>query len=126
MKNVPLSLLVVLGLIFLPSCSNSEVKACEAAINSVREYELSYNPKFVMIERLKRNQEQFTREKIWERIEAERKGLKLPENNAGLEVIKLREQAESELYKSQLVIVNNPNCFTPEQVVEAQIATNND
>lgn len=118
--------LVVIALLYLPGCSNAEAKACDAAKKAVSEYELSYNPKFVMAERLESQQEQFTREKIWERIEAQRQGIKLPENNAGVEALKLRKEAQKEYFKSQLVIVNNPSCFTPEQVVDAQIATNID
>jgi hypothetical protein len=118
--------LVVVALLYLPGCSNAEAKACDAAKKAVSEYEMSYNPKFVMAERLESKKEVFTRERIWERIEAERQGIKLPENNAGLESSKLRKEAQNEYFKSQLVIVNNPSCFTPEQVVEAQIATYND
>ena len=95
MPRVFLTPFVIAGLLFLPSCSNAEAKACEAAEQARAEYEIE------------------TKE-LWDKKQAK--------SNASLffEALALDEQAKETYLKSQRVIANNPSCFTPKQVVEAQ------
>ena len=94
MPKVFLAPLLVAGLLLLPGCSSAEDKACEAAQKAHNDFYNEageYNGKAVL--------------KITP--ESERK--------------QLMQYGRNAYYRSQKVILNNPSCFTPEQLVEAQI-----
>jgi len=95
MPKLFLTPFVIAGLLFLPSCSSAEAKACKAAEQARAEYEIE------------------TKE-LYDKKQAK--------SNASLffEALELDKQARETYLKSQKVIVNNPSCFTPKQVVEAQ------
>ena len=95
MPRLFLTPFVIAGLLFLPSCSSAEAKACEAAEQARAEYEKETNV-------------------LWDKKQAK--------DNASLfiEGLALEEQVRKTYLKSQRIIANNPSCFTPKQVVEAQ------
>ncbi len=97
MPRVFLTPFVIAGLLFLPSCSSAEAKVCEAAKLSYDTYykdALAYESKY---------------HELYE------EGDKIDE-----EIIAFDMWHEN--YKSsQLIIVNYAECFTPKQVVEAEI-----
>jgi hypothetical protein len=95
MNRALLTPFVIAGLLLLPSCSSAEAKACKAAEQARAEYETETN-------------------ELWDKKQAK--------SNASLffEALALDEQAKETYLKSQRVIANNPSCFTPKQVVEAQ------
>ena len=87
--------LVVIGLFLLPSCSNEKEEACKSAEISRENYNLKAGA-------LQEEASQY-----WE-SDYPAKGWKL-------------EQEAKETYKLSLrVILNNQECFTNEQVAEAQ------
>ncbi len=90
---------VIAGLLFLPSCSSAEAKACEAA-------EISRD----------------TYDKKAGGLQDEAKALENRTSNLDLAFKKFNlEQEAIATYKLSLqVIVTYKECFTPEQVVEAQ------
>jgi len=94
MPRLFLTPFVIAGLLFLPSCSNAEAKACEAAEQARIEYELQSEVNFTAY------QKEIDDNKRYESALFIR----------GVEL----------LSNSKRVIVNNPKCFTPQQVVEAQ------
>ena len=95
MNRALLTPFVIAGLLLLPSCSSAEAKVCKAAEQARAEY-------------------QTETEKLYEKKQAK--------SNASLffEALALDEQARETYGKSQKVIANNPSCFSPKQVVEAQ------
>jgi hypothetical protein len=95
MKQAVKATALVLLVSLLSSCSSAEAKACKAAEQARAEY-------------------QTETEKLYEKKQAK--------SNASLffEALALDKQARETYGKSQKVIVNNPSCFTPKQVVEAQ------
>lgn len=99
MPRLFLTPFVIAGLLFLPSCSNTEAKACEAAEIS-RD---TYNQKAAF-------------------QQAEANALDNPNSTYDQSIKRWNLQKEMvENYKLSLrVILTYPNCFTPEQVVEAQ------
>ena len=100
MPTVFLTPFVIAGLLFLPSCSSAEEKLCEKAKLGIQEFSddaKKYAAKSQPIYQ--------TREAL---IEAK--------NNS----IWMWESA----IKSQKIIVNNPNCFTPKEVVNAESLIN--
>ena len=90
---------VVLGLLFLPSCTSAEAKACEAAEISRKTY---------------------SQKAAFQKVEAN--ALDNPNSTYDQSIKRRNLQKEMlENYKLSLrVILTYPNCFTPEQVVEAQ------
>jgi uncharacterized protein YceK len=95
MKQAVKATVLILLVSLLSGCSSAEEKACEAAAQARAEYETE------------------TKE-LWDK--------KQEKSNASLffEALDLDKQAKETYAKSQRVIANNPNCFTPKQVVEAQ------
>jgi hypothetical protein len=95
MNRALLTPFVIAGLLLLPSCSSAEAKVCKAAEQARADYETETN-------------------ELWDKKQAK--------SNASLffEALALDEQAKETYLKSQRVIANNPSCFTPKQVVEAQ------
>ena len=95
MKLAAKASILLLLVSILPGCSSAEEKACETAEQARAEYEIE------------------TKE-LWDKKQAK--------SNASLffEALALDEQAKETYLKSQRVIANNPSCFTPKQVVEAQ------
>jgi hypothetical protein len=95
MKQAVKATALVFLVSLLSSCSSAEAKACKAAEQARAEY-------------------QTETEKLYEKKQAK--------SNASLffEALALDKQARETYGKSQKVIVNNPSCFTPKQVVEAQ------
>jgi len=94
MKQAVKATALVLLVSLLSSCSSAEAKACEAAQKAHNDFydeAGEYNGKAVL--------------KITP--ESERK--------------QLMQYGRNAYYRSQKVILNNPSCFTPEQLVEAQI-----
>jgi len=94
MPKVYLTPLLIAGLLLLPSCSSDEAKACKAAIKAHDDFYHEageYNGKAVL--------------KITPEVERK----------------KLMQYGRNAYYRSQKVILNNPSCFTPKQLVEAQI-----
>jgi hypothetical protein len=96
-SKVLLTPLVILGLLFLPSCSNAEAEACEdtksiseAYIEKAREFRFEYNVN--------------TKTKT--------------ELNRSLAGYYYRQANEQNL-KYQKVIFDNPQCFLPEEVALA-------
>ena len=94
MPKLFLTPFVIAGLLFLPSCSNAEAKACEAAEQARIEYELQSEVNFT----------------AYQKEIDDNKRYVSPLFIKGVEL----------LTNSKRVIVNNPKCFTPQQVVEAQ------
>jgi hypothetical protein len=94
MPKLFLTPFVIAGLLFLPSCSNAEAKACEAAEQARIEYELQSEVNFT----------------AYQKEIDDNKRYVSPLFIKGVEL----------LSNSKRVIVNNPKCFTPQQVVEAQ------
>jgi hypothetical protein len=95
MPKLFLTPLLIAGLLLLPSCSSAEAKACKAAEQARAEYEKETKV-------------------LWDKKQAK--------DNASLfiEGLALDKQVRETYLKSQRVIANNPSCFTPKQVVEAQ------
>ena len=94
MPKVFLSLLLFAGLLLLPGCSNAEAKACEAAEQAT-------------IDLLAKRDFHWGRYQSYVRLQEFDK-----ENHYS--------QAQEAEANRQRVIVNNLNCFTPQQVAEAQ------
>ena len=96
MRRAYLTPLVIAGLLFLPSCSNAEAKACEAA----REAHLNMRAK----------------------AEEIAKSAKILGNSdfTTLQSISKSKLALKTFVDSYQIIVNNQKCFTAEQVVSAQ------
>ena len=95
MKQAVKATALLLFVSLLSGCSSAEAKACKAAEQARAEYETETN-------------------ELWDKKQAK--------SNASLffEALALDEQAKETYLKSQRVIANNPSCFTPKQVVEAQ------
>ena len=94
MKQAAKATALVLAVSLLSGCSSTEAKACEAAqLANKSYYEKAgeYNGEAV---------------------------LKITPEAKSKELLAL---GRGEYFRSQRVIANNPKCFTPEQVVEAQI-----
>ncbi len=94
MPKVFLTPLLIAGLLLLPSCSSAEAKACEAAQLANKNYYEKAG--------------EFNGEAV----------LKITPEEESKELLAL---ARGEYSRSQRVIVNNPTCFTPKELVEAQI-----
>ena len=94
MRRVFLALLLFAGLLLLPGCTSNEVKACNAAEQAVIEYEVESADKLTAYNNeINKNQ----------RYDSS-----------------LSSKAAEAYLNSLRVIVNNPSCFTPKQVAEAQ------
>ena len=94
MPRVFLTPFVLVGLLFLPSCSSDKAKACEAAQLSYDTYYSAageYNGEAVLLTTPKDKTQE------------------------------LLALGCAQYYRSQKIILNNPKCFLPAQVVEAQI-----
>ena len=85
--------LVIVGLLFLPSCSSAEKKVCEAASQAKIDYQINANFHWGNYQKLIKSQANWG--------ESYNKAIEAQTN-------------------SQRVVVNNPKCFTPAQVAEAQ------
>lgn len=96
MPKVFLTPLLIAGLLFLPSCSNAEAKACEAAQQARAEYKLETDNLY-KTQIAQQNAQKF------------------------IEALSTSDQVKEMYLKSQKVIANNPTCFTPKELVEAQI-----
>jgi hypothetical protein len=96
MPRVFLTLLVISGLLFLPSCSNTEAKACEAAEIA----RATYNKKAADMQ----SEANAIRDDI----------------TKGFDVYMLDNKGKKNYKLSLQVIITYKECFTPEQVVEAQ------
>lgn len=96
MPRLFLTPFVIAGLLFLPSCSSAEAKACKAAIDT----------KFSLEQEIERDTKAIEGElKQQDKVLYEYVLSQLPINQKRL----------------LLVIVNNPACFTPYDVANAQI-----
>ena len=101
MKQAAKATALILFVSLLSGCSSAEAKACNAAQKTNSQF-LKTSDEFVV------------------------KGAEVKVTsgygiNAKARDYFYRQSREFE-YKANLVIVNNPKCFTPEQVVNAQIA----
>lgn len=88
--------LVIAGLLFLPSCSSAEAKACKAATKAYSEL-------------------QFQSQEMGKSIKVLEKGSL---------IFEAREKRQRQLFiakQALLVKINNPSCFTPQEVSEAQL-----
>jgi outer membrane murein-binding lipoprotein Lpp len=94
MKQAAKASALVLAVSLLSGCSNAEAKACKAAEQAKIEYELQSDVNFNAYQK-----EIDDNKKYYSAIFI--KGVELLSN-------------------SKRVIVNNPKCFTPQQVAEAQ------
>jgi len=88
MPKLFLTPFVIAGLLFLPSCSSAEAKACKDAEQARAEFIEAANNYYTQYE----------------------KGI---DGN-------LYSQAEEQYINAQRVVINNPSCFTPTEVAEAQ------
>ena len=94
MSKVFLTPYLIAALVLLPGCTSNEVKACNAAEQAVIEYELESADKLTAYNNeINKNQ----------RYDSS-----------------LSSKAAEAYLNSLRVIVNNPSCFTPKQVAEAQ------
>ena len=96
MPKVFLAPLLVVGLLILPGCSSAEDKACEAAQKVVEED-------------MNKAQELLLSAKD------------LDKNGYGLQANEVRGEILRTSEKLNRAILKNQSCFTPAQVVEAQI-----
>ena len=99
MKQPVKATALLLFVSLLSGCSSAEAKACKLAVKTESDYFLQAETLFA----------QFLTESG--------KGT-IPETVNSVELFKLSNIASD---KSKRVIVNNPQCFTPKQVVEAQV-----
>ena len=95
MPRLFLTPFVIAGLLFLPSCSSAEAKACKAA----QEQHLTYDLQF---EKAKANYELFSKAGNYERSRA------------------WLNQSNQSQYNKQLLVISYQNCFTPKELVEAK------
>ena len=86
---------VICGLLLLPSCSDTDVNACEAAQQIVED----------------------DTNKVQELLLSSKD---LDKNGYGLQANEVRGEILRTSEKINRVILNNQNCFTPQQVVQAQ------
>ena len=94
MPKVFLTPYLIAALLLLPGCTSNEVKACNAAEQAVIEYEVESADKLTAYNNeINKNQ----------RYDSS-----------------LSSKAAEAYLNSLRVIVNNPGCFTPKQVAEAQ------
>ena len=100
MKQAAKATALVLLVSLLSGCSSSEDKACEAAQTAYKDYYKQAEDFATLLKSELRD--------------------KVAEQNNEL-VNEYAQSAGKNLTKSNLVIINNPKCFTPQQVVEAQI-----
>jgi hypothetical protein len=96
MPKVFLAPLLVVGLLLLPGCSSAEDKACEAAQKVVEE----------------------DMDKAQELLLSAKD---LDKNGYGLQANEVRGEILRTSEKLNRAILKNQSCFTPAQVVEAQI-----
>ena len=94
MKQAVKAIVLILLTSLLSGCSSAEEKACEAAEQAKIEYELQSDVNF----------------NAYQKEIDDNKRYVSPLFIKGVEL----------LSNSKRVIVNNPKCFTPQQVVEAQ------
>ena len=99
MPRLFLTPLVIAGLLFLPGCSNAEAKACEAAEQAIKDFEL-----VALKTEIKRGYDIEGVKTMQEAIEYR-----------SLSMLVLRAKLDA-----RQVVVNSPTCFTPKEVVEAQ------
>ena len=102
MQRCFLTPLVIAGLLFLPSCSNAEEKLCEAAENARALYFSEFEA---------------DAKKFGAEVKSE---LALSGKAINPKIDELIESAVANEKKSYQVVINNQQCFTPTQVVEAQ------
>lgn len=98
-SKVGLTTLVISGLLFLPSCSSAEAKACKAAKLSQSNYES-------------------------DAIAMQADAKKIPDDILNFKQYEKKRTLNESAFKnyelSMRVITTYKECFTPEQVVEAQ------
>ena len=96
MNRALLTPFVIAGLLLLPSCSSAEAKVCEAATKAYSELQV-------------KSQELGKSIKILEQ---------------GSLIFEAREKRKNQFFiakQALLVKINNPSCFTPQEVSEAQL-----
>jgi len=96
MPRIFITPFVIAGLLFLPSCSSAEAKACEAALLTHNSLEQEINRDTKAVEGELKQQDTVLYEYVLSQLPINRKRL-------------------------LLVIVNNQACFTPFEVANAQI-----
>jgi uncharacterized lipoprotein len=99
MKQAVKATALALAVSLLSGCSSSEAKACKLAVQTQADY-------------MKQKNDLLAQAKI-------AYANATPTFNGAYD---LYDQSQEALLKSNKVIVNNPQCFTPQQVVEAQLA----
>lgn len=98
MKQAAKATALVLAVSLLSSCSSSEAKACKLAVETEADYSKQSNDLLAQANIAYANA--------------------TPEFNGAYDLF---DQSQEVALKSNKVIVNNPQCFTPKQVVEAQL-----
>ncbi len=96
MKQAAKATALVLAVSLLSGCSSAEAKACEAAQQARAEYKLETDNLY-KTQIAQQNAQKF------------------------IEALSTSDQVKEMYLKSQKVIANNPTCFTPKELVEAQI-----
>jgi len=104
MKQAVKATVLVLFVSLLSGCSSAEDKACEPAQTAYKDYYKQAEDFAALLKSELRD--------------------KVAEQNNEL-VNEYAQNAGKSLTKSNLVIINNPKCFTPQQVVEAQVSEDN-
>lgn len=87
---------VIAGLLFLPSCSSAEAKACETATKAYSEL----------------------------KAQSQELGKSIKVLEQGSLIFEAREKRKKQMFiakQTLLVKINNPSCFTPQEVSEAQL-----
>ena len=98
MKQAAKAIALVLFLSLLSGCSSAETKACKLAVETKAEYFLKSETLFA----------QFL-------VEGGKGTVEATANS-----VELFEESQRLAKKANKVILNNPQCFTPKQVVEAE------
>jgi len=101
MKQAVKATALVMLVSLLSGCSSAEAKACEAAQTAYKDYYKQAEDFATLLKSELRD--------------------KIAEQNNKL-VNEYAQSAGKNLTKSNLIISNNPKCFTPQQVVEAQVS----